>query len=54
MKKLQDDPKLKKENFLLRQISDMITQARKDGIIEWSEDGKELLGDDEGIIIEDL
>ena len=49
-KSLQEDEKLKKENYTLRDISERIYQAIKNDEIKWSEDGKELLGD---LIIED-
>lgn len=42
---LQDDEKLKKENYLLRYISKRITEALKDGVIWWSADGKKLEGE---------
>lgn len=41
---LQQDKKLKTENYALREISKRIYQAFKDDEIEWSVDGKELLG----------
>jgi hypothetical protein len=47
---LQDDPKLKDENYLLRKISKMITDAIKEGDIRWSADGKQLIGN---VIIQD-
>jgi hypothetical protein len=47
---LQDDPKLKDENYLLRKISKMITDAIKEGDIRWSADGKQLIGN---LIIQD-
>ena len=47
---LQDDPKLKSENYLLRKISKMITDAIKEGDIRWSADGKRLIGN---LIIQD-
>ncbi|MBK9014413.1 MAG: hypothetical protein IPM82_10155 [Saprospiraceae bacterium] len=43
--KLQDDPKLKSENYMLREISDRLTQRIKDKEIWWSRDGMELEGD---------
>jgi hypothetical protein len=42
---LQDDEKLKSENYLLRYISKRITDALKDGEIWWSVDGRKLEGD---------
>lgn len=39
---LQEDPKLKSENYLLRKISDAITQKIKDKDLRW--DGNELTG----------
>jgi len=40
---LQDDPKLKYENYLLRKISNLITKAIKEGDISWAADGKRLI-----------
>ena len=47
---LQDDPKLKHENYLLRKISNLITKAIKEGDISWAADGKRLIGN---LIIQD-
>ena len=52
IKALQEDKKLKDENYLLRKISKGITKALKDGQIKWSGDGKSILSDDGEIIIE--
>ncbi len=41
---LQDDEKLKQENYLLRQISNAITDALKEGDLYWIENGKKLEG----------
>jgi hypothetical protein len=41
---LQDDEKLKKENYLLRKISKMITNALVNGDLEWSKDGSSFTG----------
>ena len=41
---LQDDEKLKTENYLLRYISKKITEALKDRDLWWSDDGKRLEG----------
>ena len=41
---LQDNEKLKTENYLLRYISKCITNAIKDGNLRWSNDGKRLEG----------
>jgi hypothetical protein len=41
---LQDDEKLKKENYLLRKISKMITKALIDGDLEWSKNGMGFMG----------
>lgn len=41
---LQDDEKLKTENYLLRYISKKITEALKDQELWWSDDGKRLEG----------
>lgn len=42
---LQEDPKLKHENYLLRNISKQITKKMKNGEIRFSDDELELLGD---------
>ncbi len=42
---LQEDPKLKLENDLMRKVSDAVTQRIKDKEISWSSDGTELMGD---------
>ena len=42
---LQEDEKLKSENYLLRQISQELYQRLLDKDIKWSVDGTELLGD---------
>ncbi len=47
---LQDDPKLKHENYQLRKISNLITKAIKEGEIAWATDGKRLVGN---LIIQD-
>ncbi len=44
IRKLQDDPKLKEENYFLREISSLITERIKSGEIRFSEDGTELIG----------
>lgn len=41
----QEDPKLKHENYLLRNISKQITKKMKNGEIRFSDDELELLGD---------
>ena len=41
---LQDDPKLKYENYLLRNISKTITNALIEGDLAWSNDGRLLIG----------
>jgi hypothetical protein len=41
---LQEDPKLKHENYLLRKISEIITNALIEGDLSWSNDGKLLMG----------
>jgi hypothetical protein len=48
---LQEDPKLKLENDLMRMVSDALTQRIKDKEIRWSSDGTELIGD---LIFDDL
>jgi hypothetical protein len=42
---LQDDPKLKHENYLLRDISKQITDKMRNEEIRFSDDELELLGD---------
>lgn len=42
---LQDDPKLKKENYLLRDISKLLTQAMKDGDLQWNSNYTDFIGD---------
>lgn len=44
VRKLQDDPKLKEENYLLRKISALIAERTREGEIRFSEDGTELYG----------
>ncbi len=41
----QNDPKLRDENYILREISDRLTQRIKEKEIQWSEDGMELQGE---------
>lgn len=42
---LQEDPKLKLENDLMRMVSDALTARIKEKDVIWSADGTELLGD---------
>lgn len=42
---LQDDPKLKHENYLLRALSAEITRRINNGTLKFSADGKDLEGD---------
>ena len=42
--KLQEDNKLREENYLLRKISALITERIKTGEIKFSDDGIELFG----------
>jgi hypothetical protein len=42
---LQDDPKLKKENYLLRDISKFLSQAMKDGDLKWNNNFTDFIGD---------
>lgn len=42
---LQEDPKLKHENYLLRDVSKKITDKMRSGEIRFSDDELELLGD---------
>jgi hypothetical protein len=44
IRRLQDDPKLKEENYFLREISSLITERIKSGEILFSEDGTGLYG----------
>ena len=44
---LQDNEKLKTENYLLRLIACKINKRIKDGILEFANDGKDLIGDNE-------
>jgi len=44
IKALQEDEKLKKENYLLRKISEEITKRIKTKDIEWSNDHMDLIG----------
>jgi len=44
IKALQEDEKLKKENYLLRKISEEITKRIKTKDIEWSDDHMDLIG----------
>jgi len=44
IKKLQDDKKLKKENYLLREISNEISNRIKTKDIEWFDDHMDLIG----------
>jgi len=41
---LQEDPKLKHENYLMRMVSDALTLRIKEKDVAWSVDGTELLG----------
>lgn len=42
---LQDDPKLKKENYLLREISKRLSQAMQDGDLKWNNNFNDFAGD---------
>jgi hypothetical protein len=42
---LQDDPKLKKENYLLREISERLSQAMQDGGLKWNNNFSDFIGD---------
>jgi hypothetical protein len=44
---IQEDPKLKAENYLIRNVSDLITEKIKNKEIRWSKDGTELIGETE-------
>ena len=52
MHALQESEKLTEENELVRKISGAITQALIDGVIEWCEEGMNLLCDDSPIVLE--
>ena len=41
---LQDDPQLKKENYVLRQISKILSQAMKEGELQWNNDFDDFKG----------
>ncbi|MCK4921826.1 MAG: hypothetical protein KAS71_12325 [Bacteroidales bacterium] len=45
IKRFQENEKLKKENYLLREISEEISIRIKSGDIEWEKDGMELTGE---------
>ena len=45
IKALQEDQKLVKENYLMREISERITARIKNREIEWSDDYLDLLGE---------
>lgn len=42
---LQDDPKLKKENYFLREISKRLSQAMQDGDLKWNSSFNDFAGD---------
>jgi hypothetical protein len=48
---LQNDPKLKKENYLLREISKRISESMKDGDLKWNSNFDDFIGN---FIFEDL
>jgi hypothetical protein len=41
---LQDDPKLKRENYLLRQISKRLTEAMKESELQWNSTFDDFIG----------
>ncbi|MGB5989271.1 MAG: hypothetical protein WBG43_05990 [Marinifilaceae bacterium] len=45
IRKLQEDPKLKKENYLLKEISESIKEKSKFGEIKFVSDGMDFEGD---------
>lgn len=45
MRALQESEKLEDENYLLRDLSALISNALRSGNVKWSADGYELLGD---------
>jgi hypothetical protein len=45
MRALQESEKLEDENYLLRDLSALISDALRSGDVKWSADGYELLGD---------
>jgi hypothetical protein len=45
VKALQDDPKLRKENYLLREISQRLSQAIQDGDLKWNNNFSDFIGD---------
>ncbi|MDD4385524.1 MAG: hypothetical protein PHD06_10155 [Bacteroidales bacterium] len=44
IRKLQQDPKLKEENYFLRKLSALITTRIKEGEIKYTNEGKDLEG----------
>lgn len=52
IKALQESKKLTDENELICDISSAISSALKDKVIKWSENGMDLLGDGDSMIIE--
>jgi hypothetical protein len=42
---LQEDPKLKQENSIVREVSQLLHERLKKGLISWSIDGKHFKGD---------
>ncbi len=45
IRRLQESPKLKKENFFLNELSKKITERIKNGEIKYTNDGFDLVGD---------
>lgn len=41
---LQDDPKLKKENYLLREISKQLSEAMQNGDLKWNNTFNDFIG----------
>jgi hypothetical protein len=44
IKSLQDDPKLKKENLIMKEISKLIDEKKSQGIISFSDDYYDFIG----------
>jgi hypothetical protein len=51
MKAFQESEKLTEENYLLRRISAGIAKAMRDDLIDWSDDGMDLVCDEGDTII---
>ena len=45
IRRLQESPKLKKENYFLNELSKKITERIKEGTIKYTNDGMDMVGD---------